>query len=76
MAITLEEATEATDEALKQCIEEINEDPNNNQKEKDRLIDILLETREKSITTLMAMAPPEEEKLRRFQTERKLLIKP
>ena len=67
MPITLEEATEATDEALAQCIKEVNEDPTYSQKEKDRLIDIMLETRQKSIDSLMNMTPNEENNLRRYK---------
>lgn len=67
MPITLEEATEATDIALAHCIKEVNEDPNYNQRQRDQLIDTMLETRQKSIDTLMKMTPNEELNLRRFQ---------
>lgn len=75
MAITLEEATEATDEALKQCIEEVNTDPSYDKKEKERLIDIMLETRQKSIDSLMSMTPDEEDNLRKFQKQQRAVVK-
>lgn len=55
MLVTLEEATEATDIALAQCIKDINENPEYGQREKDKLIDTLLDTRQKSIDSLMKM---------------------
>jgi len=75
MAITLEEATEATDIALSQCIDDVMNDGSLDKKEKERLIDTLLETRQKSIESLMSISPEKELLMRGYKRDAYSLVK-
>lgn len=71
--ITLEEATDATDQAITECITEVENRTDIDRREKDKLIDMMLEIRQESIDTLIALTPEEEQDLRIRWRARKAL---